>query len=102
MFDIAPAEAGFDPRRLERITEHLEQRYVEPGKIAGCQTLVARRGRVAYFRSLGMMGRERATPMADDAIFRFSSRTKPIASVALMTLYERGMFQLDDPVHRAI
>jgi CubicO group peptidase (beta-lactamase class C family) len=28
--------------------------------------------------------------------------TKPITSVALMTLYERGLFSLDDPVHRYI
>jgi CubicO group peptidase (beta-lactamase class C family) len=102
MYDIAPAEAGFDAGRLERITEHLESRYVAPGKIAGCQAVVARHGRVAYFRSLGHMDRERATPMADDAIFRIYSMTKPITSVALMSLYERGMFQLDDPVHKAI
>src|SRR3984957_10938164 len=40
--------------------------------------------------------------MADDAIFRIFSMTKPIASIALMQLYERGMFQLTDPVHRFI
>jgi CubicO group peptidase (beta-lactamase class C family) len=48
------------------------------------------------------MDREHAVPMADDAIFRIYSMTKPIASVALMQLYERGMFQLLDPVHRYI
>ncbi|HEY5383983.1 MAG TPA: serine hydrolase domain-containing protein, partial [Acidimicrobiales bacterium] len=34
--------------------------------------------------------------------FRIYSMTKPIASVALMQLYERGLFQLLDPVHRYI
>ena len=48
------------------------------------------------------MDRERNIPMADDTIFRIYSMTKPIASVALMQLYERGMFQLLDPVHRYI
>ena len=43
-----------------------------------------------------------ARPMADDTIFRIYSMTKPITSVALMTLYERGHFQLNDPVHRFI
>ena len=38
-------------------------------------------------------------PMADDTIFRIYSMTKPITSVALMTLYEQGHFQLNDPVH---
>ena len=45
---------------------------------------------------------ERRLPMADDTIFRIYSMTKPITSVALMQLYERGMFQLNDPVHRVI
>ncbi|HEY8490220.1 MAG TPA: serine hydrolase domain-containing protein [Dehalococcoidia bacterium] len=100
--DLAPEKAGFSAERLERITEHLSRNYVEPGKIAGCQTLVARHGYVAYFKSLGYMDRERAKPMADDTIFRIYSMTKPITSVALMTLYERGYFQLNDPVHRVI
>jgi len=100
--DVTPKEAGFDPERLERITGHLARHYVDPGKIAGCQTLVARHGRVAYFRSLGLMDRERTRPMADDTIFRIYSMTKPITSVALMTLYERGAFQLNDPVSRVI
>ncbi|MBI5285883.1 MAG: beta-lactamase family protein [Chloroflexi bacterium] len=100
--DVAPKEAGFAPDRLERITGHLTRNYIEPGKIAGCQVLVARRGHVAYFRSLGHMDRERKRPMAGDAIFRLFSMTKPITSVALMSLYEQGYFQLNDPVHRVI
>lgn len=100
--DVAPDKAGFDAGRLERITEHLERNYIEPGKITGCQVLVARHGIPAYFRSFGMMDRERALPMRDDTIFRIYSMTKPITSVALMSLYERGLFQLNDPVSRVI
>ncbi|MGH2686740.1 MAG: serine hydrolase domain-containing protein, partial [Actinomycetota bacterium] len=40
--------------------------------------------------------------VADDTIWRLYSMTKPITGVALMTLYEHGMFQLGDPVHRFI
>jgi CubicO group peptidase (beta-lactamase class C family) len=94
--------AGMNEARLERITDHFESRYVTPGKIAGCQIAVVRGGHLAYSRSLGLMDRERERPMADDAIFRIYSMTKPIASLALMQLYEQGMFQLTDPVHRYI
>jgi CubicO group peptidase (beta-lactamase class C family) len=100
--DIDPESAGLDPHRLRRIEEHLRTRYIEPGKIAGCQTLVARGGHVAYFGSLGEMDRERAQPVRDDTIWRLYSMTKPVTGVALMTLYERGHFQLNDPVHRFI
>ena len=99
---INPEAAGMDGARLERITEHLRTRYIEPGKIAGCQTVVSRRGQVAYASTLGRMDRERDRPVAEDTIWRIFSMTKPITGVALMTLYERGMFQLSDPVDRWI
>ena len=95
---IEPDAAGMSEARLERISEHFGPGYVDTGKIAGCQITVVRGGHVAYHRSLGLMDREHGVPMADDAIFRIYSMTKPIASVALMQLYERGMFQLLDPV----
>ena len=101
-FDIDPIAAGFDPARLSRITEHLRRNFVDPRKIAGCQTLVARHGTVAHFESLGFADLESVTPLGDDAIFRYYSMTKPITSVALMTLYERGLFQLNDPVAKFI
>ena len=99
---IKPEEAGFSPERLERITHHIENRYMQAGKVAGCQVLVARHGHVAYYRSFGLRDRERELPMSDDTIFRIYSMTKPIASVALMQLFEQGHFQLSDPVARFI
>jgi CubicO group peptidase (beta-lactamase class C family) len=98
--ELAPKLTGLSTARLERITEHLERNYIGPGKVAGCQVAVARHGHLAYFRSFGQMDRERGRAMSDDAIFRIYSMTKPITSVALMSLYERGYFQLNDPVSR--
>jgi CubicO group peptidase (beta-lactamase class C family) len=100
--DTAPELAGFSAARLARIDEHLLENFVEPQKIPGCQVLVARRGHVAHFSALGLMDIERGRPMADDTIFRIYSMTKPITSIALMQLYERGLFQLNDPVHRVV
>ena len=78
----------------------MRSRYIEPGKISGCLTLVARRGQVCYLQGEGMMDLERRKHMREDTIFRIYSMTKPITSVALMMLYEKGMFSLNDPVHR--
>jgi CubicO group peptidase (beta-lactamase class C family) len=91
---------GFDTSRLERIGEHLNRHYIEPGKIAGCQIAVSRAGNPAYDAVFGRMDLARDKPLAEDTIFRIYSMTKPITSVALMTLFERGFFQLDDPVQR--
>jgi CubicO group peptidase (beta-lactamase class C family) len=100
--DTAPQLAGFSAARLARIDEHLLANYVEPQKIAGCQVVVSRHGHVAHHTSLGLMDIERSRPMADDTVFRIYSMTKPITSIALMQLYERGLFQLNDPVHRVV
>jgi CubicO group peptidase (beta-lactamase class C family) len=97
-----PEEVGLSSARLTRIDEHLRRRYIEPGKLAGCLTLVARHGKIAFLSSLGMSDLERTRPMADDTIFRIYSMSKPITSVALMSFYEEGHFQLDDPVHKFI
>src|ERR1700744_4794399 len=98
--EFAPKQTGLSTARLGRITDPLERNYISSGKIAGCQVAVARHGHLAYFRSFGQMDRERGKAMSDDAIFRIYSMRKPITSVALMSLYERGYFQLNDPVSR--
>ncbi|HVM08690.1 MAG TPA: serine hydrolase domain-containing protein [Acidimicrobiales bacterium] len=99
---VDPDAAGLDARRLENITEHFQQRYLVPEKIAGCQVAVARHGAVGYFRNFGSMDLERGKPVDDGTIWRIYSMTKPITGVALMKLYEQGHFQLGDPVHRFI
>lgn len=100
--NIDAAAAGFSAQRLEKISAHLTDNYLTPGKISGCQVMVSRRGVPAYFRSFGLRDLERQTPVTEDTIFRIYSMTKPITSLALMMLYEEGKFQLNDPVHRFI
>ena len=99
---VPPEDVGLDADRLARIDAHLRRRYLEPGKIAGCLSLVARDGKVAWLSALGDRDRERGLPMTEDTLFRIYSMTKPITSVALMSLYEEGHFQLDDPVAKLV
>jgi CubicO group peptidase (beta-lactamase class C family) len=40
--------------------------------------------------------------MARDAIVQIYSMTKPVVGVALMTLYDQGRFQMDDPVSKYV
>ncbi len=92
---INPETAGFDPARLERVDEHLRTKYVDPGKIAGCQVAVSRHGQLAHFSSIGQMDRERARPVQDDTIWRLYSMTKPITAMAAMILIDQGKLTLD-------
>ena len=99
---VAPEAVGMDSGQLGRIAQHLQKRYVDPVKIPGSITLVARRGQPCYLDVQGMRDVERGTPMTADSILRIYSMSKPITSLALMTLQEQGLFSLDDPVYRYI
>ncbi|MGD9288645.1 MAG: serine hydrolase domain-containing protein [Desulfobacterales bacterium] len=90
-------EVGLSSKRLGRIRPWLEN-YVKTGKLPGATILVARQGKVVFCESAGFRDLEASIPMTADTIFRFYSMTKPITSVAIMMLYEAGLFQLDDPV----
>lgn len=94
---VSPESVGLSSICLNRIPEHLKG-YVDDGRIPGYLVLVARRGQPAYLNRYGLRDVEAHTPVEEDTIFRIYSMTKPITSVALMTLYERGLFQLDTPV----
>ena len=100
--ELSPEKAGLSAERLEWITGHINRNYIEPKKIPGCQILVSRYGHPAYFKSFGLMDVERNKEMQDYTIFRIYSMSKPITSIALMQLYERGHFQLNDPIYRVI
>jgi len=97
-----PRSTGLSAERLGRIGAFLQDRYVEPGKLACAQVQVWRRDQLAYETTLGLADRERGRVLQRDDIFRIYSMTKPVTSVALMMLVEEGLVALDDPVSRFI
>lgn len=99
--DTEPAEVGFDAARLARVDEHF-RRYVDDGRLAGWTIAVTRRGKVAHLSHHGLADVEAGRAVADDTLWRYYSMTKPITSVAVMMLYERGLLALTDPVSRYI
>jgi CubicO group peptidase (beta-lactamase class C family) len=60
--------------------------------------LVSRRGKVAQLETCGRRDLESGAPVEVDTMFRIYSMTKPITSVALMQLVERGVVALTDPI----
>src|SRR5580692_1080176 len=98
----SPETAGMSKAALDRIEEHLKQRYIEPGRFPGTQLMVYRRGKVVHSTVQGYADVERKVPVKDDTIYRIYSMTKPITSVAFMMLVEEGRVALDEPVHKYI
>ncbi len=94
-----PTSVGLDPDRLARIDRFVAERYIDSGRFPGFSLLISRRGQIAHLSFQGQAAEgDRARPMAEDTLIRIYSMSKPITSVALLSLYEEGLFRLDDPV----
>ena len=98
---VDPKEVGLDATRLKNIDKHFN-RYVDEGRLAGYAVAIARHGKVAHFGMYGHKDSETSAPITDDTMYRIYSMTKPVTSIALMMLVERGLLQLTDPVSKFI
>ncbi len=81
-------------KRLQRLSVAMQE-YIDKGRLPGIVTMISRNGKVVHFEAQGERYTEERLPMTKDTIFFIASMTKPITSVALMTLYEEGKFLLD-------
>jgi len=82
--------------------EQLFQDAVDLKDIPGVVAIVANRDRILYHQAFGKMDVLNDVEMQKDTIFGIASMTKAITSVAVMTLYEEGRFDLDDPISQYI
>ncbi len=96
-----PESVGMSSERLARIAPAM-QKYIDAQLTPGIITAIVRKGKLVHFEVQGDMDVASGKSMRPDAIFRIASMTKPIASVALMMLWEEGHFQLRDPVSKFI
>jgi CubicO group peptidase (beta-lactamase class C family) len=87
-----------DLRRLDQAM----QTFVDQGKVAGLATLIARRGQIIHQDCYGKLDLATGSPIALNSLFRLSSLTKPITSVAALMLHEKGYFDLHDPISKWI
>lgn len=101
LVEVAPETEKFSAERLRRI-DGIIKKYIDDGKLNGAAALIARNGKIVYYRGFGYDDKENKKPMKRDAIFRIASQTKAITSVAVMMLYEEGKLLLDEPVSKYI
>jgi CubicO group peptidase (beta-lactamase class C family) len=99
--EAAPESAGMSTERLQRIDKVLQE-YVDKKWIAGGSAIIARDGKIVYYKAIGYDDIESKAKLKRDAIFRIASQTKAITSVAIMMLYEEGKLLLKDPVSKYI
>lgn len=98
---VVPEAVGLSSERLNQI-DTLLKADIEKGTIPGAVVLVARGGKIAYFKSFGMRDKEKGLPMEKDSIFRVYSMTKSFVGVAAAILLEEGKIVLNEPVAKYI
>lgn len=76
------------------------QSFVDTQSAAGVSALIYEDGEEVYFNAVGQADREAGVAMDRNTLVQIYSMTKPITGVALMTLYEEGAFELDDPLSK--
>jgi CubicO group peptidase (beta-lactamase class C family) len=96
-----PEEVGMSPERLNRIDAMLEK-AVSDGEIPGVVALIARKGKIVYYKAFGEADHQNGRKMKTDDIFRIASQSKAITATAVMMLWEEGKFRLDDPISKYI
>ena len=97
-----------DPESVGLLAAHLKQiddavaASIQAGEIPGAVVLVARHGRIAYFKAFGNRSvKPRQEAMTTDTIFDMASMTKAMATApSVMLLVEKGILRLDDKVKR--
>jgi CubicO group peptidase (beta-lactamase class C family) len=94
-------EAGFDAGRLKRLDDAMNH-WADKQWMNGSVALIARDGKIAWYKGIGYNDIDKKEKMKPDGIFRIASQTKAITSVAAMMLYEEGKLLLTDPVSKYI
>ncbi|MEM7386442.1 MAG: serine hydrolase domain-containing protein, partial [Verrucomicrobiota bacterium] len=96
-----PASLGFSAAGLERLRQR-QQAFIDEGLCLSNVALVARKGKVIYYEAAQADAPETRPIDGRHTLFPIWSMTKPVTSVAAMILHQRDVFQLDDPVSKAI
>ena len=99
--EAAPETVGMSAERLARIDAMCKD-AVADGDVPGVVALVARHGKIVFYKAYGKADTPSGRDLKRDDIFRIASQSKAITSTAVMMLWEEGKFQLDDPISKYI
>jgi len=96
-----PKALGFDPDRLAQLAPAM-QKFVDEEHVPNLVTMVVRKGQIAHLHACGVMDFDSRKPVDTNTLFRLYSNTKPMAGVATLILYEKGLLTPDDPVSKFV
>jgi CubicO group peptidase (beta-lactamase class C family) len=101
LVEAPPAAGGFSATRLARLDSNMSD-WVKNKWINGSVALIARKGKIVFYKAYGYNDPVTKAPLDKTGIFRIASQTKGLTTVAAMMLWEEGKFSLEDPVSKYI
>lgn len=92
---VSPDKAGLDCVKLKLI-DSIANNAIQKGATPGCVVLVARNGKVGFYKAYGKMNYDSDEPVTISTVYDMASMTKTSATtLAVMKLYEDGKLDLD-------
>ena len=98
-YKVDLAKAGTTSKKIEAL-DSLLQSFVDQKKVPNVAAFVAKGGNVVYKKSFGWKDMEKGIPATPEDYYILFSQTKAITTVAFMTLVEKGLVNIDDPVSK--
>ena len=97
--DVDPRAVGASPEAIADM-DALLQSFVDEQKLSSVVGFVAKGGDVVYQKAFGWKDVEARIPATVDDYYVLFSQTKAVTTVAFMTLVEKGLVAIDDPVSK--
>src|SRR5215475_2680777 len=91
--EAKPDEVGFSQQGLARMDDFFA-REIAAKRVPGAVVAVARDGKLVLYKAYGQLDPTKGTAMPLDAVFALASMTKPMTTVAGLTLMEQGRLPL--------
>ncbi len=98
-YQVDPKKIGTSNEKIYRIDSVL-QSFVSQGRVANVAAFVAKGGNVIYKKSFGWKDMENKISATPEDYYILFSQTKAVTTVAFMTLVEKGLVKIDDPVSK--
>ncbi|WZP00792.1 serine hydrolase [Isosphaeraceae bacterium EP7] len=89
---------GSEPFNAEEL-DRVMSAYLDYYSVPGISVAVIKDSKIVYHRGFGVKNAASAEPVADDTVFEAASMTKPVFAYIVMRLVDRGVLDLDTPLH---
>jgi len=94
--DVVATQSAFTPEGLHALNARMQE-AVDKDEVVGLQYALVKDGKLIAFNTFGKQSID-GPPVGENTIFRIRSMTKPVVGVAMMQLWEKGLWKPEDPI----